>query len=65
MATEAARATVPFAFRECRLERLISIVQIGNDASERVVARLGMRLFSATSSRAPIGPSGSMSCRHE
>ncbi|MGY5047562.1 GNAT family N-acetyltransferase [Streptomyces sp. 900105755] len=43
LATEAAVAAVRFGFGECGLERIVSIVQVGNDASERIVTKLGMR----------------------
>jgi RimJ/RimL family protein N-acetyltransferase len=43
-ATEAARAALRFAFVDRGLDRIISIHQIGNDASERVMRKLGMRL---------------------
>ncbi|MFJ3903573.1 GNAT family N-acetyltransferase [Streptomyces sp. NPDC090025] len=44
LATEAARAALDFGFRECGLDRILSIVQEGNTASERVTQKLGMRL---------------------
>lgn len=44
MATEAAGAALRFGLAHRGLERIISIVQVGNDASERVVAKLGMHL---------------------
>ena len=44
-ATEAAaRAALHFAFADRGLDRIVSIYQIGNDASERVMQKLGMRL---------------------
>ncbi|RZU37754.1 RimJ/RimL family protein N-acetyltransferase [Streptomyces sp. BK022] len=43
LATEAATAAVRFGFEERGLERLVSIAQVGNDASERIMAKLGMR----------------------
>jgi RimJ/RimL family protein N-acetyltransferase len=43
-ATEAARAALRFAFADRGLDRIVSIHQIGNDASERVMRKLGMRL---------------------
>lgn len=43
LATEAAAAAVRFGFEECGLERIVSIAQVGNDASERIMTRLGMR----------------------
>jgi len=33
-----------FAFADRGLDRIVSIYQIGNDASERVMQKLGMRL---------------------
>ncbi|WP_436957708.1 GNAT family N-acetyltransferase [Streptomyces sp. SudanB182_2057] len=44
LATEAGAAAVRFGFEELGLERILSIVQVGNDASERITAKLGMRL---------------------
>ncbi|MCE0445567.1 GNAT family N-acetyltransferase [Streptomyces tricolor] len=43
LATEAAAAAVRFGFEERRLERIVSIAQVGNDASERIMTKLGMR----------------------
>ncbi|MFF7446664.1 MULTISPECIES: GNAT family N-acetyltransferase [unclassified Streptomyces] len=43
LATEAAAAAVRFGFEERGLERIVSIVQVGNGASERVVTKLGMQ----------------------
>ncbi|MEU6119741.1 GNAT family N-acetyltransferase [Streptomyces sp. NPDC047117] len=43
IATEAARAALDYGFRERGLERIISIAQRGNDASERIMRKLGMR----------------------
>jgi RimJ/RimL family protein N-acetyltransferase len=43
-ATEAAHAALHFAFVDRGLDRIVSIHQIGNDASERVMQKLGMRL---------------------
>ncbi|MFF8092880.1 GNAT family N-acetyltransferase [Streptomyces sp. NPDC016675] len=42
LATEAAAAAVRFGFRERGLERIVSIAQVGNDASERIMTKLGM-----------------------
>lgn len=42
IATEAARAALRFGLVDCGLERIVSIVQIGNDASERIMIKLGM-----------------------
>jgi RimJ/RimL family protein N-acetyltransferase len=42
LATEAAAAAVRFGFEERGLERIVSITQVGNDASERIMTKLGM-----------------------
>ncbi|BBA95511.1 putative acetyltransferase [Actinacidiphila reveromycinica] len=42
LATEAARAAVRFGFEERGLRRIVSITQVGNVASERVIVKLGM-----------------------
>ncbi len=42
LATEAAAAAVRFGFEERGLQRLVSITQVGNDASERIMTKLGM-----------------------
>jgi RimJ/RimL family protein N-acetyltransferase len=42
--TEAARAALRFGLIDRDLERIVSIAQAGNDASERIMAKLGMRL---------------------
>lgn len=42
LATEAAAAAVRFGFEERGLERIVSITQVGNNASERIMAKLGM-----------------------
>jgi RimJ/RimL family protein N-acetyltransferase len=44
LATEAAQAALRFGLIDCGLERIVSIAQAGNDASERVMAKLGMHL---------------------
>jgi len=44
IATEAARAALDFGLTGCGLDRIIAIVQTGNDASERIMRKLGMRL---------------------
>lgn len=41
-ATEAARAALTFAFEDRGLDRIVSIAQVGNDASLRIMAKLGM-----------------------
>ncbi|MFH8381713.1 GNAT family N-acetyltransferase [Kitasatospora sp. NPDC018058] len=43
IATEAATAVLRFGFEGRDLERIISIAQVGNSASERVMAKLGLR----------------------
>lgn len=52
LATEAASAAVHFAFAERGLDRLVSIAQTGNHASERIMLKLGMRLYRETISPA-------------
>jgi RimJ/RimL family protein N-acetyltransferase len=42
-ATEAARAVRDFAFRTLLLPRLISLIQLGNPASERVAQKTGLK----------------------
>lgn len=42
LATEAAAAAVRFGFQERGLERIVSIAQVGNNASERIMTKLGM-----------------------
>lgn len=44
LASEAAAAAVRFGFADCGLERIVSITQVGNGASERIMEKLGMRL---------------------
>ncbi|MEU7165298.1 GNAT family N-acetyltransferase [Streptomyces morookaense] len=44
LATEAARAALDFALRERGLARIVSIHTVGNEASERVMRKLGMRM---------------------
>lgn len=48
LATEAATAVLRFGFRDRGLEEIVSIAQVGNDASERVMEKLGMRLARET-----------------
>jgi len=43
LATEAAKAALGFAFADCRLDRILGIHVVGNDASARVMVKLGMR----------------------
>jgi ribosomal-protein-alanine N-acetyltransferase len=44
LATEAGRAFVDFGFNELRLSRIVTAVEIGNDASVRVLEKLGFVL---------------------
>ncbi|MFJ8636360.1 GNAT family N-acetyltransferase [Streptomyces sp. NPDC093568] len=53
LATEAAAAAVRFGFEERGLKRIVSITQVGNDASERIMTKLGMHLFRET-----VNPTG-------
>ncbi|MFE6158318.1 GNAT family N-acetyltransferase [Streptomyces sp. NPDC056486] len=48
LATEAARAALDFGLTDRGLERIVSIVQVGNDASERIMNKLGMRVERGT-----------------
>jgi ribosomal-protein-alanine N-acetyltransferase len=43
-ATEAARAFVEYGFRELKVPRIISSVEVGNAASSRVLVKLGFKL---------------------
>jgi RimJ/RimL family protein N-acetyltransferase len=44
LATEAARAALRFGLIDRGLERIVSIAQVGNEASEHIMGKLGMRL---------------------
>lgn len=44
LATEAAMAALDFGFHELRLPRIVSIFQIGNHGSRRIMEKLGMTL---------------------
>ncbi|WP_082806741.1 GNAT family N-acetyltransferase [Ferroacidibacillus organovorans] len=44
IATEAARGVLRFGFENCDLTEILSICQVGNDASERIMQKLGMHL---------------------
>jgi len=44
LATEAARAALRLGLIDRGLERIVSIAQVGNAASERIMGKLGMRL---------------------
>jgi [ribosomal protein S5]-alanine N-acetyltransferase len=45
LATEAGRAFADFGFNELRLPRIVTAVQVGNDASVRVLEKLGFMLI--------------------
>ncbi|MGC5005407.1 GNAT family N-acetyltransferase [Streptomyces sp. NBC_00353] len=42
LATEAAAAAVRFGIEDLGLERIVSVAQVGHDASERIMVKLGM-----------------------
>lgn len=42
IATEAAQAALRFGLVDCELERIVSIAQVGNRASTRIMEKLGM-----------------------
>ncbi|QQE77105.1 GNAT family N-acetyltransferase [Alicyclobacillus sp. SO9] len=44
IATEAAREALRFGFENCDLSEILSICQIGNTGSERIMYKLGMHL---------------------
>ncbi|MEM9684410.1 MAG: GNAT family N-acetyltransferase [Pseudomonadota bacterium] len=44
LATEGAQAALRFGFDDLGLQRVVSIYQVGNSASARVMEKLGMRL---------------------
>ncbi|MEM8983385.1 MAG: GNAT family N-acetyltransferase [Pseudomonadota bacterium] len=46
-ATEAARRVLEFGFDRCRLDEIISIHQVGNDASARIMQKLGLQFRTA------------------
>ena len=48
LATEAAQAALRFAFTDAGLDRLVGVHVVGNDASARVMLKLGMRFQLAT-----------------
>lgn len=48
LATEAARAVLDFGFRDVELDEVVSICQIGNDASEHIMRKIGMDLDGRT-----------------
>ncbi|MFE6099341.1 GNAT family N-acetyltransferase [Streptomyces laurentii] len=53
LATEAAAAALRFGFENCELGRIVSIVQLDNGASERIMTKLGMH---------PVGETIDPSC---
>ncbi len=44
IATEASAAALGFGLIDRGLDRIIAVVQVGNEASERIMTKLGMRL---------------------
>jgi RimJ/RimL family protein N-acetyltransferase len=58
LATEAARAALRFGFIDRDLDQIISIAQVGNDASERIMAKLGLTLALET-----VDPTGNRPVR--
>lgn len=56
LATEAARAVVQHARDNLGLERLVSIHQVGNDASARVMTKIGMHLDRETIEPSTLRP---------
>jgi RimJ/RimL family protein N-acetyltransferase len=42
-ATEAAEAVLRYGFEDCALERIVSIRDVANEASRRVMEKLGLR----------------------
>jgi len=47
-ATEAAQASLSFGFRECALNRIVGIHQAGNEASARIMEKIGMSFYLET-----------------
>ncbi len=48
LATEGAQAALRYGFDKSGLDRLVSIIQVGHGASERIASRLGMSLSRET-----------------
>jgi len=44
-ATEAAKNSLDFGFKKCGIQRFVSIHQVGNDASGRIMEKMGMSLY--------------------
>ncbi|MCP4217414.1 MAG: GNAT family N-acetyltransferase [bacterium] len=42
LATEGARAALNFGLNDLKLKKIVSVFQIGNDASQRIMEKLGM-----------------------
>lgn len=59
LATEGARAALAFGFGQAGLDRIVSIHQVGNDASWRIMEKLGMRLERETVDPSCAGRCGS------
>lgn len=58
-ATEAARASLSFAFDELGLEEVVSMTAVLNERSQRVMRRLGMHRDAAADFEHPSVPAGS------
>jgi len=46
LATEAGRAFIKYGFEQLDLDRIVTMIQVGNDASVRVVEKIGFELIS-------------------
>jgi ribosomal-protein-alanine N-acetyltransferase len=44
LATEAGRAFIKYGFEQLKLQRIVTMIQVGNDASVRVVEKIGFEL---------------------
>jgi RimJ/RimL family protein N-acetyltransferase len=67
-ATEAARVALQFGFSACRLERIISIRHIANEASKRVMDKLGIKFDHETvvpATRQPVAVHVKTRTEHE
>lgn len=65
IATEAASAALQFGLLTCELDRIVSIFQVGNGASERVMIKIGMRLDRHTVDPATGRPVGVYAIRKD
>jgi RimJ/RimL family protein N-acetyltransferase len=63
-ATEGARAVLDFAFRELRLDEVVSFTVPGNLASRRVMEKIGMVHDPADDFDLPVRPGGPRPRRH-